>query len=49
MVVQCDMDQVESHVGPFRDSVNLDARQVHDLRQMYHGHGNHFGRIQWNP
>jgi hypothetical protein len=35
--------QVEAHFGLFRDSVNLSARWVHDLRRMYHGHGNQFG------
>ena len=28
--------QVEVCFGPFGDSVNLDARQVHGLRRMYH-------------
>jgi hypothetical protein len=29
MVVLGDDAQVEAHFGPFGDSVNLDARQVH--------------------
>jgi hypothetical protein len=36
------MGQVESHFGPFGDSVNLDTRWVYGLRRMYHGHGNVF-------
>jgi hypothetical protein len=31
-----DMDHVESHFGPFGDSVNVSARLVQGLRQMYH-------------
>jgi hypothetical protein len=27
---------VESHFGPFRDSVSIGVRQEHGLRQMYH-------------
>jgi hypothetical protein len=30
------LDHVESHSGPFGDSVSVDARQVHGLCQMYH-------------
>jgi hypothetical protein len=32
--------------GPFGDSVHLDTRLVHVLRQMYHRLRNHFGRTQ---
>jgi hypothetical protein len=38
-----DMDLMESCFGPFGDSVNLGAKLVHGLRQMYHRHRNHFG------
>ena len=31
-----DETQVEARFGPFVDSANLDARQVHGLRRMYH-------------
>jgi hypothetical protein len=30
------VSQVEAHFDPFRDSVNLGVRLVHDLRKMYH-------------
>jgi hypothetical protein len=32
MVLLCDVGQVETHFGPFRDRVHLDARWVHGLR-----------------
>jgi len=32
-----DMVHVESHFNPFGDSVSVAARQVHRLRQTYHG------------
>jgi hypothetical protein len=47
MEVLGDVGQVESHFGLFEDSVNLGTRQVHGLCQMYHGHGNVFGRTRW--
>jgi hypothetical protein len=31
-----DVGQVEGHFGPFGDSINLEARYMHVLRQMYH-------------
>jgi class 3 adenylate cyclase len=43
MVLLGDVGQVEACFGPFGDSVNLDARQVHGLHRMYHGPVNHFG------
>jgi hypothetical protein len=43
MVLLGDEAQVEPHFGPFGDSANLDARQVHGLHQMYHRLINHFG------
>jgi hypothetical protein len=43
-----DEAQVEPHFGPFEHSANLDARWVHNLHQMYHRLGNHFGRTGWN-
>jgi hypothetical protein len=33
MVLVRDVDQVVAHFGPFGDSVNLDARWVHCLRE----------------
>jgi hypothetical protein len=31
-----DVGHVESHFGPFGDSVSVSARQVHGLHQRYH-------------
>jgi hypothetical protein len=31
-----DVGHVEACLGPLGDSANLDARQVHGLRRMYH-------------
>jgi hypothetical protein len=42
-----DVGQVEARFGLFGDSVSLGARWVHDLRRLYHGHGNHFGHTRW--
>jgi hypothetical protein len=36
MVLLGDVGQVEGRFGPFGDSINLEARYVHGLRQMYH-------------
>jgi hypothetical protein len=36
MVPLGDEAQVEARFGPFRDSADLDARQVHGLRRTYH-------------
>jgi hypothetical protein len=38
-----DEAQVEAHFGLFGDSANLDAREVHGLRQMYIWLRNCFG------
>jgi hypothetical protein len=43
-----DVGKVEARFGPFRDSVNFDARYVHGLRRMYQRLGNRFGRTKWN-
>ena len=48
MVILGDEAQVEASIGPFGDSVNLDARSVHGLRRTYHRLGNHFGRTRWS-
>jgi hypothetical protein len=40
MVLLGDEAQVDARFGQFRDSANLDARLVHDLRQTYH-------RLKW--
>jgi hypothetical protein len=37
-----DVDQAKAHFNPFGYSFNLSTRQVHDLRRMYHMHGNGF-------
>jgi hypothetical protein len=37
-----DEAQVKAHFGPFEDSANLDARQVHGLHRTYHRLGNRF-------
>jgi hypothetical protein len=41
------MGQVEAHFSPFGDYVNLGARYVHGLHQMYHRLGNEFGHTRW--
>jgi hypothetical protein len=48
VVLLGDEAQVNVCFIPFRDSANLDARQVHDLRQTYHRNRNHFGCTRWN-
>ena len=44
MEVLGDVGHVESHFGPFGDSVSVDARLVLGLRQTYHWLINHFRR-----
>ena len=39
--------QVEAHFSLFRDSVNLDGRQVHGLRQMHYRLRNHIRFTRW--
>jgi hypothetical protein len=36
MLLLGDVGHVEAHFGPFGDRINLEARYVHGLRQMYH-------------
>jgi len=43
MVLLGDMGEVEARFSPFGDSVNLDAREVHGLRQTHHRLRNQFG------
>jgi hypothetical protein len=43
-----DVGHVESHVGPFGDSVSVNATLVHGLRQTYHMLWNHFGCTRRN-
>ena len=43
MVLLGDEAQVQARFGLFRDSANLDARYVHDLRRTYRWLGNRFG------
>ena len=38
-----DVCHMESHFGPFGDSVRFDARLVHGLRLMHHRLRNHYG------
>ena len=38
---------MEAHFSLFGDSVNLDTRQVHGLRQIHYGLRNHFGITPW--
>ena len=40
-----DIDLVESHLGPFGDSVSVGVRLVHGLCQTYDRLWNHFGHI----
>jgi hypothetical protein len=47
MVILGDEAQVDARFGLFGDSVNLDARSVHDLHRTYHRFRNHFGRTRW--
>ena len=47
MVLRRDVGQVEACFGPFRESVSLDARQVHGLRQMHYRLRNRFGCTRW--
>jgi hypothetical protein len=47
MVRLGDEAHVDARFGLFGDSANLDARQVHGLRRMYHKLRNHFGRTRW--
>ena len=42
MVPLGDEGQVEARFGPFEDSANLEAIQVHGLRRTYHRLGNCF-------
>jgi hypothetical protein len=42
MVLIGDEAQLEARFGPFGDSANLDARQVHGLLRTYHWVKNHF-------
>jgi hypothetical protein len=39
-----DVGHVESHFGPFGDSVSVGARYVHGLRRTYHRLRNHSRR-----
>jgi hypothetical protein len=48
MVLLGDEARVGAHFGLFGESANLDTREVHGLRRMYHIIKNPFGRTQWN-
>ena len=43
MVLLGDQARAQARFGPFGDSANLDAREVHGLRRMYHKFENRFG------
>jgi hypothetical protein len=48
MVLLVYEDQLKDHFSTFGDTADLDARWVHDLRQMYHRLRNNFGCTEWN-
>jgi hypothetical protein len=48
MVLLGDEAQLEDRLGPFGASPNLEARQVHGLRQKYHRLENHLGLTRSN-
>jgi hypothetical protein len=48
MVLLGDEAQVEPRFSLFGDSANLDARQVHGLRQTNHRLRNRFECTSWN-
>jgi hypothetical protein len=43
-----DVGHVEYVFFLFGDTVSVNARKVHNLRQTYHRLTNHFGRTRWN-
>ena len=43
-----DVGHVESHFGPFGDSVSVYAKYVNSLRQTYHRLRNRFRHSRWN-
>ena len=45
--LQDDVSHMESHFGPFGDSVSFGARLGHDLCLMHHTLRNFFGRTRW--
>jgi hypothetical protein len=47
MVLLGDEAELEARFGPFGDSANLDAREVHSLRRTYYRFRNHFGHTRW--
>jgi hypothetical protein len=47
MVLLGDEAELEARFGPFGDSANLNARQVHSFRRTYHRFGNYFGHTLW--
>jgi hypothetical protein len=42
-----DVCHMESHFGPFGDSVHFCARLVHGLRLMHHRLRNYYGSTRW--
>jgi hypothetical protein len=46
MVLLGEVGQVEPCFSPFGDSINLEARQVHGLRQIYLRLQNRFGQTR---
>jgi hypothetical protein len=47
MALLGDEPQVDACFILFGDNANLNARQVHDLRQTYHKLRNRFGCARW--
>jgi hypothetical protein len=47
MILLGDEAQVNACFGLFGDSANLDARQLHGLRQTYRRLINYFGHTRW--
>jgi hypothetical protein len=47
MVLLGDEAQVQARFSPFADSANLDAIQLHSLRQTYHRLGKRIERTRW--
>jgi hypothetical protein len=48
MDLQGDVGQMEAHLGPFGDGVNLHTRLVHSLRRTCNRLKNCFGHTRWN-
>jgi hypothetical protein len=47
MVLLRDVGQVDTHISPFGDNVNLNIRKVLGLRRTDHRLKIHFGHTRW--